>query len=98
MVDNFLSGIRGAIQGFKRGFYNEPTFEIQPRCFGEEAVIMCYKIYYILFNLKWEKLFLIPEYIWSLFEMIELDCDPEELIYDILSYCDHHKCSFDNII
>ena len=59
---------------------------------------MCYKIWYILWNLEWYRLFLIPEYVLSLVEMIELDCDPEELIYDILSYCDLHKCSIENII
>ena len=30
--------------------------------------------------------------------MVKLDCYLQELIYDILIFCDKHSCSFENVI
>jgi len=47
-IDYNLAGIRGIIQGLKRGFYQEYTFEIKPNCFGETTEVMVYNFYEII--------------------------------------------------
>jgi hypothetical protein len=42
-----FAGIRGAIQGFKRGFYRQLSLEIKPECFGGESEEMGFQAYMI---------------------------------------------------
>jgi hypothetical protein len=46
-IDKNLASTRGVIQGLKRGFYQEYTFEIKPNCFGETTEVLMFNFYEI---------------------------------------------------
>ena len=93
IVDGIFGATRGLIQGTKRGFYKEYTFEISPRCFGGESEILGFKIFSILAYLEWAKIYEIPMYSLSLYEMFVQDCQIQEFLFDIISFCGKHGCT-----
>lgn len=97
-INYWFAGFRGFLQGVKRGFYKEYSFEIQSGCFGEESEILAYKSYEIFEFHNWSRLFMVPGYVYDLFIMADQRCQLEENIYDVVAHCYDNDCSFEKII
>ena len=97
-IDYNLAGIRGIIQGLKRGFYQEYTFEIKPNCFGETTEVMVYNFYEIIDYQIWYRLYEVPGYVYELWLVADQECQLEEAIYDIMVICDTHVCSLEKVV
>ena len=97
-IDYNMGAIRGIIQGMKRGFYQEYTYEIKPNCFGETTEVLLYKFYEILEYKIWSRLYELPGYIYELWLVADQECQLEESIYDIMVICDTHICSLEKVV
>jgi len=52
-IDVIYGGLRGLLEGYKRGFYKEYSYELSPQCFGEESEVNGYRVVYIIKNEQW---------------------------------------------
>ena len=73
-IDYYCRGLQGYLQGYKRGFYNQMSYEIQPQCFGEESQLLMYKVYDISYSLDIARLFEMPTLLFNLYYMIDVEC------------------------
>ena len=46
----------------------------------------------------WYKLYELPMKAYAFAEMIDSECDAEEFLYDMWSFCSSHNCSIDDIM
>lgn len=46
----------------------------------------------------WYKLYELPLKAYAFYEMIDSECDAEELIYDMWYFCSYHNCTIESII
>jgi len=92
-IDNLFGGIRGMIQGIKKGLYKENNYELNPMCFGQESMIVGYNLYSIFYDQSWLKLYEIPGMCYTLFTMFDNYCQIEEEFFDLWSFCHYHDCS-----
>lgn len=67
--------------------------ELRPRCFGTEAVVLEYKMYKIVDNGEWWRLYEYPSYLYTLWTMLDMDCQIEDVIYDFWITCKSKDCS-----
>ena len=73
-IEYYCLGIKGLLQGYKRGFYKQESFETLPQCFGDEPQVLIYKIYDICYELDMGRLFELPPLIFNLYYMIMSSC------------------------
>ena len=92
------AGIRGFIQGLKRGFYNRKSVDLSPQCFGSESVIQEYEIANIWNHQDFNRFYEIPGKLYSLWVMLDQECQTEELIYDFWLTCRMNNCDPEKII
>lgn len=97
-IDIHLAATRGLIQGLKRGFYQQYSFELKPNCFGEESEILLYKTYEIIEYEIWSRLYELPGYIYDLYLIADSECELEENIYDLMVICDTHNCTLERVV
>ena len=46
----------------------------------------------------WYKLYEIPMKAYAFYDMMDMECDSEELIYDVWHFCATHNCSMQEIL
>lgn len=94
-IDKVYGAIRGFITGFKQGFYKQSNQEINPECFGQDYLVLGYNSYQIIKEIDklWYKLYEFPLKFYAFAEMIDTECNAEELIYDMWYFCAFHDCS-----
>jgi hypothetical protein len=97
-IDISMAAVRGTIQGLKRGFYQEYTYEIKPNCFGESTEVLLYKFFEIIEYEIWSRLYEIPGYVYELWLVADQECQLEESIYDLIVICDTHVCSLEKVV
>ena len=99
-ISNIYGGLRGYITGFKQGFYKQGNIEISPQCFGQDYLVLGYNAYQIVNDVEtmWYKLYELPLKGYAFFEMIDQDCNSEELLYDMWYYCASHNCTMQAIL
>jgi hypothetical protein len=93
-----MAAVRGTIQGLKRGFYQEYTFEIKPNCFGETTEVQMFKFFEIIEYQIWSRLWEIPGYLYELWLVADQECQLEESIYDLIVICDTHVCTLEKVV
>lgn len=97
-MKNIVYSARGFIQGFKRGFYQANSLVIKPTCFGNQTEEMIYHVYKVFFDKEWENLFIVPGFVYDIYLSAVVDCQVEELVYDLFEFCDKHNCTAMKII
>ena len=100
MIGNFYGGIRGFLTGFKQGFYRQSNIEINPGCFGQDYMVLGYNSYQIIKEIDhlWYKLYEFPLKLYAFYEMIDGECNAEEILYDMWYFCSSRGCSFNDVI
>ena len=97
-IDYNMAAIRGTIQGMKRGFYQQYTFELKPNCFGETTEVLLYKFYEIVEYEIWERLWEVPGYLYELWLVADQECELEAGIFDLMVICDTHVCTLEKVV
>lgn len=68
------ASIRGTIHGYRRSFYKQYSYELNPQCFGEEAEIVGYRVWFILEREQWLHLYEVPGFLYSLYLLATDEC------------------------
>ena len=82
----------------KRGFYNRKSVDLSPQCFGSESVIQEYELFNIYDKQDYNRFYEIPGKLYSLWVMLDQECQSEEFIYDFWLTCRGGGCEFSTIM
>lgn len=59
---------------------------------------MIYHVYKVFFDQEWQNMFIVPGFVYDIYLSAVVDCQVEELIYDLFEFCDKHNCTAMKII
>lgn len=98
VLEETFDSLRGGIQGFYRGIYNHPQFELDDRCLGPAVQDAFENLEYIVFNAKFGRVMDIIEDSYIISSDTDRFCFFEASIVDITEYCGNPKhCQFEKM-
>jgi len=97
-MDKPLQEIRGAIQGWTRGFYKAYDYEIPAKCFGKETTMYLWYIEQKVNEFDFLTSYEILMLIYNVYYMFDYNCDIEEHGYDMANWCFNHDCDPEQLL
>ena len=91
-LDLDIQKVRGAIQGWIRGFYKNYDYQIEDKCIGKDTVKW---IQYIKEEFKnMESLYILEMagLFYHIYYTFNDNCSIEQVLYDLSTWCFSHDC------
>ena len=93
-IKYYFAAIRGSIQGFMRGFYNNADFIISGQCLDKNAYNLFDRLYMSWITGSFINPFQTFSIVYQLNFMIDKSCNTDQIIYDLSTFCTHANCDF----
>lgn len=71
--------------------------DLSPQCFGSESIIQEYELVKIYNNQDFNRFYEVPGKLYSLWVMLDQECQSEELIFDFWTTCRSNGCDMRSI-
>ena len=82
------------MQGYHRGFYNNPFYEISEQCLDKEFTLILFYYNQAMQYFSTGELVTIAGLVWNMWYNIDYSCEIEGYLYDLSMFCFDHDCSF----
>lgn len=97
-IDFTIVKIRGALQGWRRGFYKEYNYKLQEQCLGRDTTKY---IYYIGDEFKHFEIMNIISLVglfYNIYYTFDFHCSIEQWMYDLSNHCFDNNCEPEQLL
>jgi hypothetical protein len=97
-VDLPVQKLRGAVQGWRRGYYKHYSFQLPPKCLGRDTTKYLYYIEDEFTHFDFQNILSTLGLFYNLYYMFDYECQIEQWAYDYSVHCFNHNCEPEQLL
>lgn len=91
-IDFTMVKIRGALQGWRRGFYKEYNYKLPEQCMGRDTIKYIYYIYDEVTHFEIQNIISLVGLFYNIYYNFDFQCTVEQWWYDLSNHCFDNNC------